>query len=361
MLILIGSIIIITHSHLIYIYIGLELQTFSTLILIAKNKFSIKSIEASIKYFILGAISSGIYLLGVYFLYYYNSSLDLTINKLSIDNPVIIAAFSLIMITFLFKLSIAPFHFWIMDIYEGSTWKIISIVSTIPKISAFSILVEILTNTESIILCALLSIITGTLGAINQNKLKRLIAYSTVSNLGIILTGLVISNNIGIEISLFYLVVYTLISLSLFILIINLTNWKNDFIIELGGFQLSNKSILLTWLVVILSISGFPPLAGFINKWFIIWQLLSFDYFFFSIVIILFSVLSFVYYLRIIKILFFEENDIILNWNKILLPRPTNNYSYINNTFLGYLIFFSIMLIINPNPLIITLNYIFFI
>lgn len=154
-LVLIGSLIVILHDHLIFIYVGLELQTFSILILLAKNKTSIKSIEASIKYFILGGLSSGIFLLGTYFLFYTNASLNIYENKIFSDSLLVILAYTLIIISFLFKFGVFPFHFWILDVYEGSSWKNLSIVSILPKIASLSIIIDLVINSNMILICSL--------------------------------------------------------------------------------------------------------------------------------------------------------------------------------------------------------------
>lgn len=343
-LVLIGSVILILSDNLLILYLGLELQTFSIFILIAKNRSSIKSSEAGMKYFILGAISSGFFLLSIVILFLYG--LDLNLKHLLLLNEDLIVSSSIILISisFCFKLSIFPFHFWIPDIYEGSSWDIISLVATLPKISMICVLLQILFNSNMIISLCLLSIIIGTLGALNQSKLKRLLGYSGVSHMGFIVLGLVIINNQGLTVSCLYLIIYMLSMISLLIIIIK-GNFKNNYIIELGGIKFINNIVAITLVLIVLSIAGIPPLSGFISKWYLIWTIIENYFSLSSFIIILFSAIGVGYYLRIVKIVYFQKKSSYLLWKNILEIKKTKNETLY--LFLGFLFFTTLFLIVN--------------
>jgi len=356
-LVLIGSLVIILCDHLLIIYLGLELQTFSLFILISKDRTSIKGSEAGLKYFILGAISSGIYLLGLCLIFLSGVSLSLKSLLIHSNDSFVLLGTTLILISFCFKLGLSPFHFWLPDIYEGSSWSVLTILSTIPKISVLCVFVQLLINTNLIIFCCLGSVIIGTLGAFNQTKLKRLLAYSSISQMGFIILGITMVIPIGYEISFIYLLIYMITILSIFIMIIITPTLKECYIVELGGLHYINRILSLTWLIMFLSVAGIPPLSGFISKWFILWNIIFTDYFFSSIILIIFSIVGAVYYLRIIKIVYFQKQACYLTWNKILTKESiTNNY---NTIFLGFGLFFSFLFIINLNPLLVIINYLF--
>lgn len=357
-LVLIGSLVIISSDHLLIIYLGLELQTFSLFILISKNKGSVKSSEAGLKYFILGAISSGLYLLGLCLFFISNTSLNIK-DLIILNNDIITSiGFSLVLLSFSFKLGLSPLHFWLPDIYEGSSWDVISILSTIPKISVLSIFIQIIIKVDLIFFFCLLSVIIGTLGALNQTKLKRLLAYSSISHMGFLVLGFSMINSTGYEVSFIYLFIYIFTIISIFILIINTSLLKEYYIVELSGLQYINKTISLSWLIIIFSIAGIPPLSGFISKWFVLWNIIGFDYIFSSLILILFSIIGAVYYLRVIKIIYFQKQSSYISWVKILNKKnlPYKFNGNLNITFLGLGIFFSVLLIINPNPLISFIN-----
>lgn len=357
LLVLIGSLIIVTCDHLLIIYLGLELQTFSFFILISKNRVSMRGSEAGLKYFILGALSSGFYLLGLCFIFLSGVSLNIK-ELIIISNQIfVVIGLLLIILSFTFKLALVPLHFWIPDIYEGSSWDVISLLSTLPKISVLSIIMQLIFNSSILLTCSLLSIIIGTLGALNQSKFKRLLAYSGISHMGFVVLGYNLLAIEGYEVGFIYLSIYILTMLSVFLMIIN-SPWNKDYyIIELSGLQYTNKILALTWLFIILSIAGIPPLSGFISKWFILWNLISNNYLISSLIGILFSAIGAAYYLRIVKITYFQKQSSYLVWSKVLKYENSNNE--LHYSLLGLGLFFTVVLIFNANPLIGLVNFVF--
>lgn len=343
-LVFIGSILLVTCDSLITLYLGLELQTFSIFILIAKNRLSIKSSEAGLKYFILGALSSGFYLLGTTILFSFGYSLDIKDLVLLTNNYISSLSLILITMSFCFKLSLFPLHFWIPDIYEGSSWDIIALISSLPKISVISILIQLIINSHFLLIFSILSIIIGTFGALNQSKIKRLLGYSGISHIGFIMLGFSLLVKEGFIISNLYLIVYMLIMLAIFILIIN-ANYNSKFIIELGGLKFINRIFAISFILLTLSLAGIPPLSGFISKWFLLLTSIEFHYNISAFIIILFSAIGAGYYLRIVKIIYFQRKSSYLVWENILSNNKKNKE--LNLVLLGFLFFLSLFLIFN--------------
>lgn len=360
---LIASLMIVTCDNLIVLYLGLELQTFSLFILISKNRVSVKSSESALKYFILGALSSGLFLLGVSFIF--STGLSLNLKEIFINcnynNYLIKVSFSLICLSLFFKLALFPLHFWIPDIYEGSSWEVIALLSTIPKISVLSIILQLVSYAEFFIICASFSIIIGTIGAINQTKMKRLLAYSGISHIGFIILGVSILSNQGYEASFIYLFIYMITMVGVFCLIYNSNLTKSYFIVELSGISIVNKIIAITWLIFFLSIAGIPPLAGFISKWCVLVTLVNFNYIIPTIIGIIFSAIAAGYYLRIVKISYFQKKASYTAWENILRVKENKNNLVLY--LLAFTVYLNISLIIHPtsvlSPFYLSFNYFF--
>lgn len=346
--VLIGSILLISCEHLLLVYLALELQTFSLFVLIAKNRNSMLSTEAGLKYFILGAISSGIFLLGVSIIYGVSLSLSLKdMAFISQDNLILMVAQSLILIALLFKLTAVPFHMWAPDVYEGASTEIVALIATVPKISVLIVLMNLNFPSDLLLLAAIFSMIFGTLGALNQNKIKRLIAYSGISHMGFILLGIALFNIYGQEASFVYLLIYLFMIIATFSIIL-ISPMKNYLIIELSGAIKNNKTVGLTWAILLLSIGGIPPLAGFISKWLLLWTSLNNAFYVGSLVGILCSMVAGAYYLRIVKIVYFQKTSNFIVWENLLNKNIVINESL--STILGICIYMVLFLILNPNP-----------
>lgn len=352
---LFSIILIIINTNILWLYLIIEIQTFTLFILIAKNRENILSLESSVKYFILGALSSGFYLLGVTFIFKFNLNLDLGFlwNLNFNSNIYIKLGYLLILISLFFKIAIFPLHFWIADIYEGSNIKLILLLSTLPKLGIIFILIHLISNDSIILICSLLSVVVGSLGAFNQTKIKRLLAYSGISHLGFIVLGISLGSELGYEPSMVYIIIYMFTTFSI-ILIFFLLNKNDIYIIDLGELYYSSKIIGLTLIFLIFSLAGIPPLLGFLSKFFIISILLSNNFIISCIILIIFSILSISYYLRVVKILYFQENKSFLVFKKIL--KPNNKLNYLNLIYINFIFFISIVFIFNPNSLLLLCN-----
>nr|UAV89296.1 NADH dehydrogenase subunit 2 [Cladonema multiramosum] len=345
-LVWLGSSIIILSSNLIMIYIGLELQTFSLFVLISKNKGFIKSSESGLKYFILGALSSGFFLVSIISLFHYYNCIDLKLLTSLYNSDYYFYIFLfLLMLSLLFKLSLFPLHFWIPDIYEGSSSDVISIIATLPKISIIFLIMKLALPFSFLLWSGILSIIVGCLGALNQTKVKRLLAYSSITHLGFVGVGLSLFGEIGIELGLIYFLIYIINSLGLLFLLIQYKNQEEIYVIELSGLQFSTWLWAFLWVVIFFSVAGLPPLFGFLGKWWIITNLINYDYIFISFLVILFSCISIAFYLRIGKIIYFEKSYSYLMWKSILI---NNQKLYSGIYIVSLLCFFCIFSVIIP-------------
>jgi len=216
------------------------------------------------------------------------------------------------------------------------------------------VLIQILFNSNIVIVFSLLSISIGTLGALNQTKVKRLLGYSGISHMGFIILGLCCITNESLSIGGLYLIIYMLTMLSVFILIIN-SNFKNEFIIEMGGIKFINNVLAITFILLILSIAGIPPLSGFISKWFLIWVIIDNQFNLSSFIIILFSAIGIGYYLRIVKIIYFQKKSSYFLWKNILEVKESK--SEVPYLVLGFLFFTTLFLILNFSFVIDLLNH----
>ena len=353
----IGSSILVLSDNLLSLYLGLELQTFSIFILIAKNRSSIKSSEAGLKYFMLGALSSGFYLLGLVILFNFGFSLNLSEIIYFYEDIFVLFSTFLIIFSLFFKLTLFPLHFWVPDIYEGSSWDIISLISTLPKISVVCVLIQLFQNSSIILIACLFSITIGTLGALNQSKMKRFIAYSGISHMGFTILGYIIYCENNYIIGSFYLLIYILNILAMFIIISENIN-KNKFIIELGGIKSINKIMAISLVLITLSIAGIPPLSGFLSKWFLIWSSIDKGYVFSSFIMVIFSIISIGYYLRIVKTIYFQSKDSYFIWNEVLsINKTRKDLSFL---LLGFNFFCITFIIIKLDLFINILNSVFY-
>lgn len=257
-----SSLLLVSSINWLSIYLAIELQTLTLFILAALKRDSSYSTEAGLKYFVLGAVSSGLFLFGCALLY------GLT-GETSIQgiNSILTADVGKVLITIslLFKLSAAPFHMWAPDVYDGSPTTITALLAIVPKVGVFSILIQIGPVTNVVLLCAVFSMIYGAIGALNQTKIKRLLAYSGIAHMGFILFGVAIGSFESIQATLIYLIIYVIMGICSFSIILSLKLTK-DLIVELSGLSRKNPVIALTLALTFLSTAGVPPLAGFLSK-----------------------------------------------------------------------------------------------
>lgn len=353
LMVLLGSIILVMSENLIIVYLALELQTFSLFILISGNRYSIKSNEGGLKYFILGAISSGLFLISLSIIYYSSNGLNISsLNSLCNEGYNYIWKY-LLLLSMFFKLSLFPLHFWIPDIYEASSNNIMALVGSLPKISVLAFVIQLNIFSNFLMWCALGSIFIGTLGAINQSKIKRLIAYSGISHIGLGILTLSIFIKSGLEPSLLYIMIYIIGFMSLVLLLTSFDRKSFTYVYDLSGFSKINILIGLSWCLLLLSMGGLPPLSGFLIKWWVIWTMIINDYSYIGLFCIIMSAIGMVYYLRITKICYFQKSSSFKIWENAF---SINKYGELNHIYLGLGFYLVCFLIFNPTPLVMIID-----
>jgi NADH-quinone oxidoreductase subunit N len=365
---LLGLMVLISSNHFITLYLAIELQSLSFYILTASQKKSIISIEAALKYFILGSIASGFILFGSSILYIILGTLNfsdifLIISNINYINNVnlligIIYGFIFIIIGILFKIGVAPFHFWLPDVYEGSPNNITAFFAIVPKIAFIGILIrfffEIFFHISFFFeiffsIVAFLSMLIGALSALQQKKIKRLLAYSSISHVGFILIGFTSNLLNNIPYILLYIIIYIIMSINLWTsyISININHKPIKYLTDLSSIFNINNLIALIIILNIFSLAGIPPLAGFFSKFLIFSAGIKKGYFnliFFAVII---SIISSYYYLKIIKIIYFEKiikKKFLSKVNKI-----QSIILLINSQIIVFLFFFPNIILINLN------------
>ena len=316
---ILGMMVMISSNDLIVFYIGLELQSLSLYVLAAFNRDQIKSSEAGLKYFVLSALSSGLLLYGCSLIYGFSgtTNFDQISNLMNNDQYGLTFGIVFILVGLAFKISAVPFHMWAPDVYEGSPTSVTLFFAVAPKIAALTVIIRFLyvpfVNLIDqwqliIIFLSLASMIFGAVAAIGQKNLKRLIAYSSIGHMGYALAGLCVGTNQGIQSSILYISIYLVMNLGffscLFMLKRNNTYFEN--IDDLSGLSKNHPLISLSLMVVLFSLAGIPPLAGFFAKFYIFKAILDQSMYYLAIIGLLTTVIAAFYYLRIIKIMYFD-------------------------------------------------------
>lgn len=318
----IGMLFAVSANNLMLLFLSIELQALPVYILCALRRNDIKSSEAGLKYFILGALSSGLLLYGMSLIFGFTGSLNY-IDILNYTKNINIGlSFGLVFIVsgLAFKISAAPFHMWAPDVYQGSPTPITLFIASAPKITSISILCiltyQVFKNislywNDLIIVLSLASIIVGSIGALIQSSLKRLLAYSSIAHIGFILIGVVSFSKSGIEGVMFYLTVYLFLLVGIFSVILSLKkdNRPIDMINDLKGLSKNYPFLSVSLLIFMFAMAGIPPLSGFFSKWFVFYSAIESSNYTLAIIGIVFSVVAAFYYLKIIKIMFFEVSD----------------------------------------------------
>ena len=329
---LLGMMIMISSQHLLLLYLGIELLSLSLYSIIAFNKNSLFSSEAAVKYYILGAISSGFLLFGISLIYgltgslFYHEIIEqlslLNVNPLENDMRILGLVFALtfIFISLSFKFGAAPFHMWIPDVYHGSMITTTLMLSTIPKIAVFIILIKLLGSVFSslyifwidmLLILSILSLLIGNIIAISQKNIKRMLAYSTIANIGFIFLGISMGSIDSYKAAMFYTLTYVITTIGAFGLLSQLI-YKNkpiEDIQELSGLSRNQPFPAFLLMVIMLSYIGIPPFIGFHAKLFVIQSLVHSEYIALGIFAVLMTVIGSYYYLRVIKVIYFDNES----------------------------------------------------
>ena len=318
---ILGSFVLISSDNFLTAFIGLELQSLSLYLMAAFNTKNLKSNEAGIKYFSLGALSSGFLLFGISMIYYDTGSFYMqNLNNFTTISEI---GLSLVLISLFFKVSAAPFHIWTPDVYEGSPTISTLFFASLPKFASLIFLFRVyqelnISGIQSLnyifqIVCAI-SLLVGVYGAITQKVIKRLLAFSSINHIGFMLLGIMSYQFMSEGTLFFYLIIYLITTFGIFAVLLNLRTVEGEFtkISQLNGLRFKSNSKSISMLVFFFSLAGIPPFAGFFAKFFILSASITDGFFFLSIVAVLSSVIAAFYYLTIIKNMFFNKSEIEL-------------------------------------------------
>jgi len=317
---ILGMMVMISSNDLIVFYIGLELQSLALYVLTSFNRENLLSSESGVKYFVLSALSSGLLLYGCSLIYGFASSTNFNLIAENINSNSLGLSFGIvfILVGLAFKISAVPFHMWAPDVYQGSPTSVTAFFALLPKIAALTVFIRFLyvpfINMIDqwqmiIVFLSIASMLLGSIAAIGQKNLKRLIAYSSISHMGYALAGLSIGSNEGIQSSIIYIIIYLLMNLAFFSCVFMMR--KNDKYFEnlddLSGISKNHPILSFTFMLILFSLAGIPPLAGFFAKFYIFKAVIEQSMYFLAIVGLLSTVIAAFYYLRIIKIIYFDQ------------------------------------------------------
>ena len=314
-----GMFVMISANNLIVFYLGLELQSLCLYVLAAINTKSLKSSEAGLKYFVLGSLSSGLLLYGCSLVYGFTGSVDYSeIAKVATEQSGALK-FGLVFILcgIAFKISAVPFHMWAPDVYEGSPTSVTTFFAMAPKVAAIAALIKFLNVPYAnfisewrtiVIVLSITSMFLGAVAAIGQSNLKRLMAYSSIGHVGFILAGLAIATPQSLSAVLVYLVIYVFMNIGVFACIMSLNRNGVYFenISDLSGLSKHHPLIAICLTILTFSLAGIPPLAGFFAKFYIFLAIIQQKIYYLAVVGLLSAVIAAFYYLRIIKVIYFD-------------------------------------------------------
>ncbi len=318
---ILGMMILISANNLLTIYLGLELLSLCLYAMVALQRDSILASESAIKYFILGAIASGMLLYGMSMIYGMTGSLDLTVINQNVvqhkTDMVLIFGLVFVMVGVAFKLGAVPFHMWVPDVYQGSPTAVTLFLGTAPKIAAFAMLMRLLVYglmglyaewRDILIVLAVASMAIGNIVAISQTNIKRMLAYSTISHVGFLILGVLSGTAAGFASAMFYTLTYAVMALGAFGMIILLSRfgYEAEHIDSFKGLNQRSSWFAFVMLVLMFSLAGVPPFIGFWAKLNVLMALVSVNLTWLAIVAVVFSIIGAFYYLRIIKLMYFD-------------------------------------------------------
>ncbi|VBB68598.1 NADH-ubiquinone oxidoreductase chain N [invertebrate metagenome] len=319
----VGMFMMVSANDLMAMYLGLELQSLSLYVIATYHRDSSRSTEAGMKYFILGALASGFLLFGASFVYGFTGQTgfdDLARSLAGVEKTSLGAIIGVAFILFglAFKVSAVPFHMWTPDVYEGAPTPATAFFALAPKMAAMALLVRVMTGPfmamieqwqQLVIVLAVASMILGAFAAINQTNIKRLMAYSSIGHIGYALIGLAVGNMIGVLGIVIYLAIYLVMNLGVFAMILSMRQKGRlvEGIDDLAGLAKTQPVVAAALAALMFSMAGIPPLAGFFGKLYVFIAAIEAQMYTLAVIGVLTSVVSAFYYLRIIKIMYFDE------------------------------------------------------
>ncbi|WP_026942081.1 NADH-quinone oxidoreductase subunit NuoN [Hellea balneolensis] len=318
-----GMSIMVSSNTLLSLYIGIEMQSLALYVMAAFNRDSLRASEAGLKYFVLGAISSGLLLYGASLIYGFTGSLEFTHIAQVVSEgatPGIIAGMVFLLCGLAFKISAAPFHMWTPDVYEGSPTPVTGFFAGAPKFAAMALIARLLVGPfgdittqwqQVIIVLAVLSMFVGAIGALTQTNIKRLMAYSSIANMGYALVALSAGTQAGVKGMLIFMSIYTITVIGIFacILQMRIRNGMVEQISDLAGLSKTNRGLAIVLTMFMFSVMGIPPLLGFFGKFFAFIPAMEAGLTWLVVLALVASVIGAFYYLRLVKIMWGDENE----------------------------------------------------
>ncbi len=322
-----GMMLMVSANNMLMMYLGLELLSLCLYALVAFNRDNADASEAAMKYFVLGALASGLLLYGMSLLYGLSGSLmfadvaaaiSQTTDADSARHIGLVFALVFVVVALAFKLGAVPFHMWVPDVYHGSPTAVTALIGTAPKLAGFAMIIRFMVEgmgalhadwQQMLIILAILSMAVGNIIAIAQANLKRMLAYSTVSHVGFILLGLIAGTNGGYSAAMFYTIAYALMALGGFgvIMLMARQGFEADRIEDYAGLNQRSPWFAFIMLILMFSMAGVPPTLGFWAKLAVISAIVDVDLVWLAVVAVFFSIIGIFYYLRIIKVMYFDE------------------------------------------------------
>ena len=331
---ILGMFFMVSSNDIILFYLGLELQSLSLYILASMDRDNLKSSESGIKYFVLSALSSGLLLYGCSLLYGFTGStnFDLIADQLNKDNTGAVFAMVFILVGLAFKVSAVPFHMWTPDVYEGAPTAITSYFAVVPKVAGFAVLIKfmlipfsnILAEWQTIIIfMSIASMILGSVAAIGQKNIKRLLAYSSIGHIGYALAGVATGVASGYESAIIYIAIYVIMNIGAFscLYLLKKDGEYKENISDLSGISKKHPILAISFLLILFSLAGIPPLGGFFAKFYVFTAVLEQQMYTLAIIGLLTTVISAFYYLKIIKTIYFDDSLITFDPTKNIFAK----------------------------------------
>jgi NADH-quinone oxidoreductase subunit N len=322
---LLGTMVMISAYSLLTMYLGLEILSLSLYAMVAFDRESPVAAEAAIKYFVLGAIASGSLLYGISLIYGVTGSLQIpeisaALTASGQNDIVTLVGLAFILVGVAFKFGAVPFQMWLPDVYEGAPTCVTLYIGTAPKLAAFALFVRVLVEglgpsasswEPMLVVLAVLSLGVGNIVAIVQTNIKRMLAYSTIGHVGFIFMGLLVGTRAGLESALFYTIIYVIMAAAAFGVVIMMSRrgFESDQLEDFKGLNQRSPWFALVMLLIMFSMIGMPPFAGFYAKWWVLAAVIDSGYFWLAIVALISSVIGAFYYLRVVKLMYFDDAD----------------------------------------------------
>jgi NADH-quinone oxidoreductase subunit N len=317
-----GMMVMVSSNHFVALYMGLEVLALSSYAMVALDRDSAKSSEAAMKYFILGALASGLLLYGMSMIYGATGSLDVariarTVEASRANDPLVMFGLIFVVAGLAFKLGAVPFHMWVPDVYHGAPTAMTLFIAGAPKIAAFGFIMRILGDSLAgaapdwqgmLAILAVASLALGNIVAIAQTNLKRMLAYSTISHMGFLLLGILAGTKNGYASGMFYAISYAMMSIAGFgmLMLLSREGFESDNLDDLKGMNQRSPWIAFLILVIMFSMAGIPPFLGFWAKLSVLEGALNAGYLWLVVFAVLMSVIGAYYYLRVVKLMYFD-------------------------------------------------------